>query len=83
MEPAIICYSAPISAREKDGQGQRQPALALLGERLGVKLGPTIIGYSTPEQRVREGAAAAGPGAAPRHVGSEAGTHHHLLQHPA
>ena len=41
-EPStIMCCPTPISACEKGRRGQWQPALALLSERLGVKLEPT------------------------------------------
>ena len=49
LEPAVICSSTPICTCEKARQGQRQPALALLNEMLGVKLEPTTVRpYSTP-----------------------------------
>ncbi|CAK0909630.1 unnamed protein product [Prorocentrum cordatum] len=46
LQPAIVCFSAPISTRETDREGQRQLALAQVSEMLGEKLQPAIICYS-------------------------------------
>ena len=51
----MLQHSTPISACEKDGQGPRQPALALLGETLGVTLEPAVICYSTASSACEKG----------------------------